>query len=227
MASRSSQLPLPLPHRPSLARDDLIVAPSNQLAVDAIDAWPNWPHPILYVHGPAGSGKSHLAASFAARSGANAFDATEPFQGAEPFAAIVDDLDKGVVDEEALFGLLNTARLGRGTVLVTAKTPPSNLSLRLPDLASRLRAATVVAIGAPDEALLGGVLVKLFADRQMNVDQKLLAIILSRMERSLEAARDLVAEIDRVSLSTGRRVNRNLVLEVLAGHAVGFPEQSR
>lgn len=227
MASRSSQLPLPLPHRPSLARDDLIVAPSNQLAVDAIDAWPNWPHPILYVHGPAGSGKSHLASSFAALSGAKAFDATEPFQGAEPFAAIVDDLDEGVVDEEALFGLLNTARLGRGSVLVTAKAPPSSLPLRLPDLASRLRAATVVAIGAPDEALLGGVLVKLFADRQMNVDQKLLAIILSRMERSLEAARDLVAEIDRVSLSTGRGVNRNLVLEVLAGHAVGFPEQSR
>ena len=46
-----AQLPFDLPHRASLARDDLIVTDANRLAVAAIDSWPNWHHPVLLVVG--------------------------------------------------------------------------------------------------------------------------------------------------------------------------------
>ena len=64
------QLPLDLPHRPSLERDDLVVSAANRLAVEAVDAWPDWSHPVLLVTGPPGSGKSHLAEVWSMEAGA-------------------------------------------------------------------------------------------------------------------------------------------------------------
>lgn len=208
------QLPLPLSHAASTARDDLVVSPANALAVAAVDAWPDWPHPVLYLHGPEGAGKSHLAEAWAALSGA------EPFrpgieQSERPFAVFLDDLGQAEFREEDVFALVNAARLGGGTVLVTARALPGALGLRLPDIVSRLQAATLVGIGAPDDELLAGVLVKLFADRQIEIDPRLLPVMLARMERSLAAARALVEDVDRETLATARKPTRALVLRLL------------
>ena len=43
-------------------------------------------------------------------------------------------------------------------------------------------------IAAPDNALLRAVMVKLFADRQVAVDEQLVSYVLSRTERSLGRA---------------------------------------
>jgi chromosomal replication initiation ATPase DnaA len=80
----------------------------------------------------------------------------------------------------------------------------------LPDLASRLRAVPVAKLAAPDDALIGAVLVKLFADRQLAVDQDVIAYLLPRMERSLGNARAMVAQIDDVALAARRPVTRDL-----------------
>jgi chromosomal replication initiation ATPase DnaA len=85
----------------------------------------------------------------------------------------------------------------------------------LPDLRSRLKAVTVVEIGEPDEALLAQVLVKLFADRQLYMDDKLIGYIVTRMERSLSAAQTVVETLDRLALSRGTRISRALAAEVL------------
>jgi len=76
----------------------------------------------------------------------------------------------------------------------------------------------VVEIGQPDEALLGQILVKLFADRQLMVDDRLVAYIVSRMERSLEAAQTIVERLDRLALARGGRITRALAAEVLNEH---------
>ena len=211
------QLPLPWLHRPALSREDFLVAASNRLAAEAIDTFPRWPHPVLFVHGPDGSGKTHLAEAFAARTGAIPFHTGDDLDLTAEFVAVVEDVDRTMRPEADLFALMNAARLGRGSVLVTSRVVPGLLPFRLPDLLSRLKAATTIGIEAPDEALLSAVLVKLFADRQLAVDPRLLDVILSRMERSLGAARRLVDQIDRASLATGRRVNRALVLEIVHG----------
>jgi hypothetical protein len=64
------QLPLDLAYRPALGMADFVIAPGNRDAVAWIDRWPDWPSHALAIHGPKGSGKSHLAHVWQARSGA-------------------------------------------------------------------------------------------------------------------------------------------------------------
>ncbi|BDA83801.1 hypothetical protein Sa4125_13430 [Aureimonas sp. SA4125] len=209
---RPAQLPLDLPHRPSLARDDLIVTDANRLAVSAIDSWPSWQHPVLLIVGPPGSGKSHLAAAWAEMSGATALAGDT---AAAPFTLVIDDIDRAPLDETVIFGAVNAARLGGGFVLATARAHPAEMKLSLADLRSRLQAATLVETGRPDDALLIGVLSKLFADRQIAIDPKLVHYLSLRMERSLEQASRLVAAVDHEALASKEKVSRALLQRVL------------
>ncbi|WP_062229212.1 HdaA/DnaA family protein [Aureimonas frigidaquae] len=213
--TKPRQLPFELPHRASFARADFIETESNRLAVDAVDAWPAWPHPVLFLSGPAGSGKTHLASAFALEHGAVVPAHGQGFAQEPGFVAVIDDIDRTDLTEPEIFAVVNAARTGLGTVLITSRVSAPALKVALPDLASRLRAATQVAIGAPDDALLEGVLFKLFADRQMDVDPRLLSYVVPRMERSVVAAQTLVDRLDRESLAAGRRVTRALVSAVL------------
>ena len=68
----------------------------------------------------------------------------------------------------------------------------------------------------PDEALLKAVLVKLFADRQLNVEPTVIDYLSLRMERSMAAASRVVAAVDRLALATHRKLTRPLAAEALA-----------
>ncbi len=107
-------------------------------------------------------------------------------------ALVVDPLAEGSFDEAALFHLLNLAREERAFLLIAARTAPTTWKITLPDLASRLRALPVVALEAPDDALLRAVIVKLFADRQLAVDENLVNFLANRIERPFAAAREAV-----------------------------------
>ena len=218
-----AQLPLALPHSVSLARDDLIVSASNRLAVEAIDAWPDWHHSVLLVVGPTGSGKSHLVNAWMEACGASraepaskaGADLAEILQTAG-FRLAIDDIDRSMLAEADLFAILNAARLGGGTVLATARRRPNEMALQLADLRSRLGAATLAELGAPDDALLAGVLAKLFADRQIEISMKALNYLTQRMDRSLDGARRLVAAIDAESLAGKQKISLPLLRRVLA-----------
>ena len=101
-----------------------------------------------------------------------------------------------------------------------AQSAPTRWGVKLPDLLSRLNAVPGVEIGAPDEALLQTVMLKQFADRQLDIDPKVLTYLALHVDRSLAAAAAAVAAVDRVALATGRKINRQLVIEVLAANAV-------
>src|SRR5262245_35344741 len=64
------QLALDLSHAESFAREDFLAGPSNADALAAISCWPDWPSQVMALVGPAGSGKSHLAAIWAEQAGA-------------------------------------------------------------------------------------------------------------------------------------------------------------
>ncbi len=132
---------------------------------------------------------------------------------------VVEDADRTACDEKALFHLVNLARENRLFVLLTARDAPSRWRLSLPDLLSRLNAVPAVEIGPPDEALIRTVMLKHFADRQLDIDPKVLTYLSLHVDRSLEAAAAAVAAIDRTALATGRKISRQLVGEVLAGTA--------
>jgi DnaA regulatory inactivator Hda len=220
--SGPEQLVLDLARRPALGRADFFVSDGNALALAQVDRWPNWPGAKLALIGPKGSGKTHLVHVWAARAEAAILDAAA-LAGLDvtslPAAAAVavEDCDTGLTDaaEAVLFHLHNRLAAGGGSLLVTGVEAPARWHLRLPDLASRLRAAPVAALEAPDDALLAAVLVKLFDDRQLGVPPEVVDFLLSRMERSFEAAERLVARIDRLGLARRRAVTLRLAAEAL------------
>ena len=215
------QLVLDLAHRQALGEEDFLVSRSNAAAIELIDRWPDWPHPACVVTGPQGSGKSHLANVWRLRSSAGVVPGSEPGDAAvsavpERGAVVVEDIDRGLADEKALFHLLNRARENALSVLITSRRAPGDLVFQVPDLRSRLRALPVVELSAPDEALLKAVLVKLFCDRQLNVEPAVIDYLSVRMERSMEAASRIVAMIDRLALAMHRKVTRPLAAQALA-----------
>lgn len=212
------QLVLDLGHRPALGREDFLVRPANAEAVGWIDRYPTWPSYGLAIVGPAGCGKSHLAQVFATRASATALGPAEfAADKVAPNAAYV--IEDAGTDERRLFHFLNAVRENSAHVLLTAREAPARWGTALPDLASRLAALPVVRIAAPDDAMREAVLVKLFADRQLDVAPDVIAYLLSRMDRSFDAMRRLVARADAESLTHGRAVTVPLVKDLLADGA--------
>jgi chromosomal replication initiation ATPase DnaA len=221
MTEAPRQLVFDLAHRQALGAEDFLVSASNEAAVEMIDRWPDWPHPASLVAGPQGSGKSHLANVWRLRSGAGSVTAAALDDAAvaalEPGAAlVVEDLDRGIADEKALFHMLNRARESKLSLLLTSRIPPGEQEFRVPDLRSRLRALPIVEVQPPDEALLKAVLVKLVTDRQLAVEPLVIGYLAVRMERSMAAASRIVAAVDRLALATHRKLTRPLAAEALA-----------
>ena len=219
-----TQLTLDLPHRAALGAEDFLVSDCNIAAVKLVDSWPKWQEPARLLIGPPSSGKTHLARVWQARSGARLLDAKmldtkfiDDVREGTPL--VVEDADSSAYDERALFHLLNLAREKQLFVLLSARGAPSRWSISLPDLASRLKAVPIVEIGAPDDALLRMVMLKHFADRQLDVDPKVLEFLALHVDRSLQAAAAAVEAVDQLALGTGRKINRQLVVEALAGRA--------
>jgi chromosomal replication initiation ATPase DnaA len=221
VSTGSDQLVLELPHRAALGVHDFLISPSNRAAADMIDLWPDWPQASVAVVGPPHAGKTHLGNVWRLKSGAARLEAPTLGEADMPAAAaqgavLVEDLHAGIADERALFHLLNLVREHKLSMLLTSRTPLGELDAGLPDLRSRLRALPLVTIEPPDEALLKAVLVKHFIDRQLTVEPGVIAFIALRMERSMEAAATIVAEIDRTAMAAHRKVTRALAAEVLA-----------
>jgi chromosomal replication initiation ATPase DnaA len=213
------QLALALPHAVSFAREDFLAGASNAAALALIERWPDWPSRVVALIGPEGSGKSHLAAIWAEIAGARflssrALAATNLPAALATGALVVEDLGEASVDERALFHLINLAREHEAYVLLTGRVAPAEHKASLADLASRLRALPAVELAPPDDALLRAVLVKLFADRQLRVDESLIAYLVTRRERSFAAARAAVDELDREALRRKRPVTRALAAEL-------------
>ena len=225
MTEAPKQLTLELPLEPRFGREDFLVSPSNERAYGLIERWPDWPDTILLLEGPKGSGKSHLAAIWAAQSHGWTVDAFEVGTDRVPHlvsngALVIEDLHSAGGDEPALFHLLNLARERRAYVLITTAVAVGELPIRTPDLKSRLRLAPSVSLDPPDDALLRAVLVKLFIDRQLVVDTTVVDFLAVRIERSLAAAAEAVASLDREALSRGRRITRPMAAE-LVGRETG------
>ena len=215
------QLTLDLPIETRFGREDFLVSPSNADAFETFEGWPAWPDRVLLLLGPTGAGKSHLGAIWAARSHARILPASalagsdvSALAGAGPL--LLEDVDSARGIEAQLFHLLNLVRNSANSWLViTARAWPDGWGLRTADLLSRLRLAPAVEIAEPDDALVRAVLVKHFIDRQLVVDTTVVEYLAMRIERSLDAARQVVEALDREALMAGRRITRPMAGDVL------------
>ncbi len=219
-ASGAEQLPLALPLDDRLRAEDFLTAPCNRLARGVVERWPEGPDPVLVLTGPPACGKTHLARIWQARVGATWLTPAsartrtpEAILAAGPW--VVDDAER-LGDEALLFHLVNVARAEGKGLLVVSRFAASVWRPALADLRSRLLAAPTVAVAAPDDELLGAVLVKQFADRQLRVPPAVVHYLTARMERSFAACRRVVDLLDQRALASGRAINTARAREVLA-----------
>jgi chromosomal replication initiation ATPase DnaA len=220
MTTPPRQLAFRWPHSPSFAREDFLMAASNRDALAAVELWPNWASRMLMLVGPEGAGKSHLGAIWARASGAISLsgeDLDEPALEAcaQAGAVLIENADRAKCAEALFFHLINAGLHSNIWLLFTSRTAPDAWELNTPDLLSRLRLAPVARLAAPDIELTEAVLFKLFSDRQLLVEPHVIAYIALRIERSLGAARELVAVLDSEGLTQGRRITRTMASDAL------------
>lgn len=212
----SRQFRLKLDRTESFRREDFVVSPANAEAVKAVDAWPRWHASRLALVGPEGSGKSHLAASWAERTQATVITPRSRVDLAALHgrAVLYEDADRSS-REEMLFHLMNMAEQTGAGLLITGRTPPSGWSAALPDLRSRLNALPVGLIEAPDDAILESMLRKFFRERNIRPTEDVFPYLLRRMERSAPKAREMVQRLDEAADAEGRPVSRALARQIL------------
>lgn len=226
------QLTLELGHTPAHGEADFLVGEGNELAHGRIMAWPHWPDPVTLLVGPAKSGKSHLARIFADRSGAlfAGIEDLEPLAtlgGRAPL--VIEDVDRLEYDEAGLFHLLNQSMREQRPLLLTAREDIANWPLATDDVRSRARRAAAFTLELTDDIQLSQMFVKLFGDRQIAVDPKIIGYLVARMERSTEEAVILADLMDRLALAKGTAITRNIAADALdrrrAARGEANPEQ--
>lgn len=214
------QLVMPFATAPSYHAADFIRGVANATALDLVERWPDWPYSIVLLVGPPGSGKTHLSHVFAARTGATIIAPARV--GSAPadqlltgnHCWVLDGLE-AVTDPAALAQLINHVRSRGDYLLLSASAHIRALNIALPDLHSRLISLPMVELGAPDDALLAGVLAKAFADRQLRLAPEVLSFAIAQLERSYATVQRFAAMMDERSMARGRAITVPLVREFI------------
>tara|TARA_R110002124_G_scaffold74372_2_gene199703 strand:- start:794 stop:1483 length:690 start_codon:yes stop_codon:yes gene_type:complete len=212
-----NQLKLPLERDVPAGAAEFVRSPSNTEAMAVLEHWPDGGEQVLALHGPAGCGKSHLAAIWAERVGAIAL------HGAE--AGLADPLElegRPVLldraqdaDDETLFHLINLAQSGGGALLLASRPAPRAWDTVLPDLRSRLDVVRVIAMQEPDDTVLAAILRARFAARSITPGDELIDYLVRRIDRSAAAVEAVVDRLD----AEHRPVTRALARQVLDSDA--------
>ena len=208
------QLALPLAVRPEPVADPIPDA-SNAVLRTWLGDPLSWPFGRLAIHGPEGCGKSAYLAQAARRLDLRILRGPELGGVPEPGAAALDDADM-VTDEAALFHLINANAAGGHLLLLVGRAPPSRWPVRLPDLASRLRATATAAVEQPSDALLRALLTNHFAKRQVRVDPAVLDWLMTRLPREAGVLGEVAARLDRAAMAARRPIGRSLTRAALA-----------
>lgn len=197
-----SQIALPLVTAASA--ETIVLGASLQPVLDALAACETWPFRTAILVGPPRSGKSLLARWFA-QSGAG---------------EVADDAD--TLPEDELFHRWNRAQAEGRPLLVVSNKPPGEWRIALPDLASRLGAALLIEIGAPDDELVGQLIEANAARRGLALGEGAVAYLLPRIERSHAGIEALVETIDRLSLERKAPVTISLLRDALTERSGAF-----
>lgn len=222
---KTQQLTLNLENDFSFAPDEYIILPSNQsLVSQLLNEELSQTSPLTILFGAEKSGKTHLAhlwqqhfgAQFLADKYLRVEDDNIP-ELAKVIAQspiIIDDVDQKIICEKTIFHIINLAIQNNQPLLFTSRKPLLLWEVVLPDLLSRLKAAKHIEIPAPDDMLMETILIKTFAEKQLNVPENVIVYILPRIDRSIGAIVRLVNALDKYALQEKKPITRTMVAKM-------------
>ena len=225
----ATQLLLDISSKPNYSKEDFVESPCNWEASQWVQRWPDWPMKMIAIYGEPGCGKTHLAHIWQQRSKARFLKPTDtlnlkPHEVIENVQAFVlDDADTTLtreghvrgIEDEWLFHFYNLVREKGADLLICCRQPPTQWTITLPDLRSRLSTILSVAVNPPDEEALIAVLLKLCSERGMILSREIADYIVRRIERSFESIRNIVNALDHETLTQHRQLTLGLVKNVL------------
>lgn len=224
--TETRQYHLPLPFQESMGAEDFLLSPANEEAALWLLAREasSWPSHALVLLGPEGAGKTHLLSIWVEKNRAMKLAPLDPAlaaiaAGAPPAQAFaLDDADQVAGDaarEEWLQHLFNATKAAGCNLLLTARAAPALWGLKLRDIETRLKSALTVSLKEPDDELRRGLLLKLFADRQLLVEAGVVDYLAARLERTGTAIRKAVETLDEAALETKRKISVPFAQKIL------------
>ena len=196
------QLPLDIsvPEAPGFAN---YVAGDNAEALAAVRALTagTLRESIVYLWGPAGSGRSHL------------LTAARRVNAGLVIADDVSRLDAGA--QQALFVAINAARESARGVLASGDRPPAALELR-EDLRTRLAWGLVYELRPLGDEAKAAHLSALAQRRGLALSPEVAAYLLARLPRDFASLNRVMEALDKHSLARQRGLTLPLVREALA-----------
>ena len=228
--NKNIQLLFDLKKKKIYEKDDFLVSDSNKEAYKLINRWPNWSSRKIIIFGDSGTGKTHLSRIWQKKTSAiilnlnkfkkirfDNFFLKKNIFIIENISNFFDKIKKKDKDdlEKNLLHFYNLIEEKKGYLILTALNSPKFWKINLPDLKSRILSSIIVKINKPNDELLSSVLVKLFLDKQILIDKKIIKFIVYRSERSFTSLQNIVNKIDKQSLITKKKINISFVKKLI------------
>ena len=240
-ASSDMQLVLDFPVTESYNFSNFVVCSGNETAFRFAEriSGTGGEENLLYLHGPAGSGKTHLLEACAATIGGRinnsplptfSFKET-PGMSPQSIGAIlqrrfhdtpglfIDDIQLAPSDQSLkgqIWQLFNDFHgLGK-PVVITGQQPPKELGNLDGHLSSRLLWGLVARVDISDDESRLMIMQKLAADRQVILPVDVTEFLLRHLPRDIPTLIGTLDRIVRYALATGRKVTTRLAAEVLS-----------
>lgn len=227
----AGQLPLSLRLRDSAVFGNF-VAGANDEALDYLQrCFGRGNEPLTYLWGEAGTGKSHLLQALCHAAGGRDEAAVylplcrasefpfEALNGLEAVSVVcLDDVDAiaGQLDwERTLLQLFERIHASGGALAVTAKRPPGEAGLRLPQLGSRMAWGMTFQLRALDDAQRLQALEQRARRRGMSLHGDVARYLVRHYGGDSHALFDALEQLDQASLVAKRRLTIPFIRDVL------------
>ena len=215
-----NQLVFKFPFKTKYFEQDFYVSTNNFSAYQLIESWPNWPGKWLNIFGPIGSGKTHLSKILEKKiKRVLIIDETKIndkiIQNLNSFDCLIIDDFSNKIEENLLYSILNQTKQIDSFMVINSKSPLKKFEFKLPDLRSRINSFNFIGIDLPTDDLLKVIISKSFSDKQINLNPKITEYIIKNVERSYEKMFKFLSDLDKMSLSSGKSININLIKKVL------------
>ncbi len=222
----NKQMALPLTFKSIKNRENFLVSKCNKEAVSLLENIIFWKNkekissiPGAIIHGPKGSGKTHLCEIFKQHYDSvyllslNRKDLERNMEGRN---FILDNfIPSKRFPSELVMHFINRVTNNNGSILFLSQQSPYEMDWKLEDLNSRIRSLMSCEIKLPDDILLYSFIVKYAQDKNLYINDKKIIYMLKRLDRNFESVINVIDKLDIYTLETKEKISYKNIKTIL------------